>query len=191
MRQRQGAARILVIGKVWTLLGSREVSDHHIFRIRHDLYRFEPSGQERDFVVMESPDWVNVIPITEDGQVVLIRQYRHGIRVPTLEIPGGIIDHGEPPEAAAARELREETGYAAARIRLLGRTRPNPAIQDNFQYSYLAEGCRRTSQPDLDPFEHVEVLLRPLESIPDLIRREEISNALVITAFSFLWAPSL
>jgi 8-oxo-dGTP pyrophosphatase MutT (NUDIX family) len=180
-----------VIGKAWTLLGSRDVADYRIFRIRHDLYRFEPSGQERDFVVMDSPDWVNVIPITEDGQVVLIRQYRHGIRAATLEIPGGIIDRGEAPEAAAARELREETGYVAARIRPLGRTRPNPAIQNNFQYSYVAEGCRKTAQPSLDPFEHVEVLLRPLESIAELIRREEISNALVATAFSFLWAPSL
>jgi ADP-ribose pyrophosphatase len=180
-----------VIDRVWTLLGSREVADHRIFRIHHDLYRFEPSGKEQDFVVMHSADWVNVVPITEDGQVVLIRQYRHGIRVPTLEIPGGIIDHGEAPEVAAARELGEETGYSPARIRLLGRTRPNPAIQDNYQYSFLAEGCRKTSQTNLDPFEHIEVLLSPLESIPDLVRREEICNALVITAFAFLWASSL
>jgi len=178
-------------GEVWTFLGSRELSDHHIFRIRNDRYCFEPSGRQQDFVVLDSSDWVNVIPITDDGQVVLIRQYRHGIRAATLEIPGGIIDRGESPEAAAARELREETGYVAARIRKLGRTRPNPAIQNNFQHSYLAEGCLKTAQPELDPFEHVEVLLSPLKSIPELIRREEISNALVITAFSFLWAPSL
>ncbi len=175
-----------MIEKAWTLLSSREVSDHRIFRIRDDVYRFEPSGRERDFVVIQSPDWVNVIPLTDDGQVVLIRQYRHGIRSVSLEIPGGIIDHGEPPDSAAIRELREETGYTAERVRLLGRVRPNPAIQDNYQYCYLAEGCRKAGDPHWDPFEHIEIVPRPLADIPELIRSEEICNALVINAFYFL-----
>lgn len=175
-----------VIPNVWTLLSSREVSDHRIFRIRDDIYRFEPSGQERDFVVIQSADWVNVVPLTEDGQVVLIRQYRHGIRAECLEIPGGIIDRGESPEAGAVRELREETGYVAERIRMLGRVRPNPAIQDNYQYCYVAEGCRKVGEPALDPFEHIEVALYPLADVPDLIGSEEICNALVINAFYFL-----
>ena len=175
-----------MIHKAWTLLSSREVSDHRIFRIREDVYRFEPSGGERDFVVIQSPDWVNVVPITDDGQVVLIRQYRHGIRAVCLEIPGGMIDHGESPEAGAVRELREETGYAAQRIQLLGRVRPNPAIQDNYQYCYLAEGCHKVGEPECDPFEHIEIALRPLAEIYGLIQREEICNALVINAFYFL-----
>ena len=116
----------------WTLLGSEAVSDHRVFRIRHDRYRFEPSGQQRDFVVLESPSWVNVIPITAAGKVVLIRQYRHGIRDVTLEIPGGIMEPDETPEAAARRELREETGYTAEKLRSLGRVLPNPAIQNNY-----------------------------------------------------------
>jgi 8-oxo-dGTP pyrophosphatase MutT (NUDIX family) len=176
-----------VISKAWTLLESRAVSDHRIFRIRNDIYRFEPTGLTRDFVVMESPDWVNVVPITDDGHVVLIRQYRHGIRAASLEIPGGIIDPHEPPEEAALRELREETGYAADRVRQLCRVRPNPAIQDNYQYCYVAEGCRRDFTPKLDPFEHIEVALFQLEEVPGLIQREEICNALVINAFYFLW----
>jgi ADP-ribose pyrophosphatase len=172
-----------VVEKAWTLLGSRMVSDHRILRVRHDLYRFEPSRREGEFVVLESPDWVNVIPLTDDGQVVLIRQYRHGIRSATLEIPGGLIDPGEAPEAAAVRELREETGYVAGKIQALGRVRPNPAIQNNFQYCYLAEGCSKTGEPHLDPFECVEVVPTPLAEIPELIRREEISNSLVVVAF--------
>ena len=169
----------------WSLLGTRYVSDHRIFRIRHDLYRLEPAGVEREFVVIESPDWVNVVPLTEDGQVVLIRQYRHGTGEVSLEIPGGIIDPNESPQAAAVRELGEETGYVAERVRMLGRVRPNPAVQNNYQYMFLAEGCRRRSDPRLDPFERIEVVVRPLDAIPELVRREEICHALAINALAF------
>ncbi len=169
----------------WSLLGTRYLSDHRIFRIRHDLYRFEPSGVEREFVVIESPDWVNVVPLTEDGQVVLIRQYRHGTGDVALEIPGGIIDPDESPQAAAVRELEEETGYVAERVRMLGRVRPNPAVQNNYQYMFLAEGCRRQSEPHLDPFERIEVAVRPADEIPQLVRREEICHALVINALAY------
>ena len=87
----------------WTFLRSHDVSDHHIFRLRHDLYRFEPSGQEQDFVVIDTASWVNVVPVTTEGNVVLIRQFRHGIQDVTMEIPGGMMDEGEAPEAAAAQ----------------------------------------------------------------------------------------
>lgn len=174
-----------MLKKSWNLLGSRDLSDHRIFHIRHDLYRFEPTGVEREFVVIDAPDWVNVVPVTEDGQIVLIRQYRHGIRDVSLEIPGGIIDPHESPEAAAERELHEETGYAARKIRKLGRVSPNPAIEGNHQHMFLAEGCRPAGPPRPDPFEQFEVLLRPREAIPELVRREEISHALVICAFAY------
>ena len=170
----------------WTFLGSHDVTDHHIFRLRHDLYRFEPSGQERDFIVIDTVSWVNVVPVTTDGNVVLIRQFRHGIRDVTMEIPGGMIDEGEAPEAAAVRELREETGYVAERIRLLARVLPNPAMQNNFLYLFAAEGCRNTGKTQFDAFECIDVLERPLAAIPAMIRDGEIAHAMVIAAFAFM-----
>jgi 8-oxo-dGTP pyrophosphatase MutT (NUDIX family) len=168
------------------LLGSEHVKDYRIFQIRHDRYRLETSGAEHDFVVLDSPDWVNVVPLTPEGQVVLINQYRHGIGRATLEIPGGIVDPQETPQQAAVRELAEETGYVPDRVRALGRVTPNPAILSNYCYTYLAEGCRPATEPELDPLERIEVLLRPPEEIPELIRREEISNSMVINAFAFM-----
>ena len=170
----------------WTFLHSHDVSDHCIFRLRHDLYRFEPSGQERDFIVLDTVSWVNVVPVTSEGNVVLIRQYRHGIREVTMEIPGGMIDEDEAPEAAAVRELREETGYIAESIRLLARVLPNPAVQNNYLYLFAAEGCRDTGKSELDAFEMIDVVERPLQDIPEMIRRGEIAHSMVITAFAFM-----
>jgi 8-oxo-dGTP pyrophosphatase MutT (NUDIX family) len=170
----------------WTLLESNEVSDQRIFHLRRDLYRFEPSGEERDFVVVDSPSWVNVVPITPEGNVVLIRQFRHGVREVTIEIPGGMIDEGESPEQAAVRELREETGYAGDKIQLLARVRPNPAIQNNWCYLYAAEHCRKVGELHLDPFERIDVFERPLTDIPEMIERGEISHCMIINAFAFL-----
>jgi 8-oxo-dGTP pyrophosphatase MutT (NUDIX family) len=168
----------------WTLLNSRDIADHRIFRVRYDTYRFEPSRREHDFVVLEMPSWVNVVPMTDDGQVVLIRQYRHGIRSVALEIPGGVMEPNEAPEKAAARELCEETGYVAERLRLLGRVLPNPAIQDNYCYLFAAEGCRKTEEPHLDPFESIEVVPYRREEISGMVRRGEIAHSMVIAALA-------
>jgi ADP-ribose pyrophosphatase len=169
----------------WILLRSRVISDHRIFRIRHDDYRFEPAGIEQEFVVLECPNWVNVVPVTGDGQVVLVRQYRHGIQETALEIPGGVVDPGESPQEAGIRELCEETGYVPQSVNLLGRVHPNPAMQGNWCYSYLAENCRPEAAAHPDPFEDIEVVLVPREEISPLIRRGEITNSMVLNALAF------
>ena len=138
--------------------------------------------------MLECPEWVNIIPVTADNQVVFIRQFRAGIRAHTLEIPGGMADPTDAaPLEAARREMLEETGYDSDEIRFLGKIHPNPAIQNNFCHSFLASGAHRADQPKLDSLEEVETVLVPLDRVPELISSGEISHALVVTAFTFLF----
>lgn len=173
--------------KPWDNLASEYVGDFRIFRLRKDRCRSPRTSQEHDFYILEAPDWCNVVALTPDDQVVLVRQYRFGIRGPTLEIPGGMLNGNEDPTDAARRELLEETGYAADSIEPLARTLPNPAIQNNVCHTALATGCRKIREPNLDEREDIEVLTRPLADIPRLISTGEISHALVIVAFHHLF----
>ena len=132
----------------------------------------------------------NVIPLVErsgaEPEVVLVRQWRYAAEAPTLEIPGGIVDPGESPAGAAARELLEETGYRAARVELLGTVHPNPAILANRCSTFLATGLERVGEPEGDGEEHIEVTLVPASALPSLVARGEITHSLVIAAF-YLW----
>lgn len=167
----------------WRRLGSRAMGSHFVFSLRYDQYQLAPEGKEREFVVIESRDWVNVIPLTEDNQVVLVRQFRHGVAAPSLEIPGGVIDDGESPLHAALRELREETGYAGEGGELLGYSWPNPALQNNRCHYALVRNVKRVGELLPDEFERLEVVLAPLTEIPQMIVRGEIRHSLVIAAF--------
>jgi len=172
--------------KSWQLIKSRQLSAHRIFTLHADRYRLLPEGRENDFFKLEAPDWINVIPLTPDEQVVFVRQFRHGIREVTLEIPGGMVDPGEAAVDAAARELEEETGYVAQSVRELGWVWPNPAIQTNRCYSVLAEGVRPDGRIQHDPFERIEVELHPLSEVPGMIQQGLIRHALVVAAFAHL-----
>jgi 8-oxo-dGTP pyrophosphatase MutT (NUDIX family) len=170
----------------WRFRERREVSDHRIFKIHLDRYRVLPSGQERDFVVIDAPDWINVVPLTADGNVVMIRQFRHGVRQLTLEIPGGMIDPGESPDDAAARELLEETGYRGEALRKLVSTFPNPAVQNNTLHCFVAENVRRVAAPRPDEFERIEVVEVPVTQLPELARSGAIGHSLVLVALGML-----
>jgi 8-oxo-dGTP pyrophosphatase MutT (NUDIX family) len=148
-----------------------------------------PPGQtaSHDFTILKAPDWVNVIPLTAEGKVVLIEQFRHGVSRVTLEIPGGVVDAGETPEDCALRELVEETGFRASGLAFLGRTLPNPAFLTNVCHTFLATGCvSDEAAREPDETESIRVLLENLERIPSLIADESIDHALVVVAFTHL-----
>jgi len=169
--------------KLWKILSSTPEKSCRVFDLRIDHARSPRTGQSHDFYVLESQDWVNVIPLTPAGEVVLIRQYRHGIRENTLEIPGGLVENGDTPEAAASRELAEETGYKEGEMEYLGFVYPNPAILNNRCHTFLARDVFLNGTQEQDEKEDIEVLLRPLSEVPQLIKENRITHALVLAAF--------
>ena len=167
----------------WPLVRSALDKSYGIFSVRTDTAGCPRTGQEHDFFVLDSPDWVNVIPLTADDNVVMVSQYRHGTRSICLEIPGGLANPGDTPAEAARRELLEETGYDAEELSFLGSACPQPAIMNNRSVTFLARDVAKVQEPQLDDTEDIEVVLVPLSAIPDMIREGEITNAMVILAF--------
>jgi 8-oxo-dGTP pyrophosphatase MutT (NUDIX family) len=169
--------------KPWQLISSLKNRSFRIFDLRIDRSMSPRTHEAHDFYILESGDWVNVIPLTSDDRIVLIRQYRHGIREITLEIPGGIVENRDTPEQAARRELMEETGYRESDMVDLGSVHPNPAFLNNRCHTFLAKDVVRFGEQRQDDKEDIEVLLRPIGEIPGLIRDGWITHSLVLAAF--------
>ncbi len=169
----------------WKCVSSSKVADCRVFRVRQDFCVRESDGKAGDFFVLENPDWVNVIAINSANEAVLIEQFRHGTGEMNLELPGGMVDEGERPEHAARRELLEETGYSANRWVLLGKSDPNPALQNNTIYHYLALDCVKTAETAFDEHESIGTRLVPVESVGGLIHDGEIKHSLVAAAFYY------
>lgn len=171
----------------WERVSADLVYECRVFALRRDRSRFARDNAEHEFHVLEAPDWVNIIPLTLERDVVMVRQFRHGIREYTLEVPGGMVDPGdESPLLAARREMVEETGFDSAVIEPLGAIHPNPAIQANRCHSFVAYDVVRQYVPAFDSTEETEVVLVPLEQVPELIRVGQITHALVVVAFHWL-----
>lgn len=164
----------------WKVLKSTEVFRAGFFRLRVDECELPDKRVMPRYYVLEFPDWVNVVPITEDGMVILVDQYRHGVGQDFLEIPGGSSHSGnEEPLTAGQRELLEETGYEAREWVNCGFHFPNPALQNNKMHTFLALGCRKIREPQLDPFECLTVQLIPLVRLVELFNRGEFKHSLI------------
>jgi 8-oxo-dGTP pyrophosphatase MutT (NUDIX family) len=170
----------------WITLGTEVLGTYPIFELSRSLQRSPLTGREHHFLKLECPDWVNVIAVTPQFDMVLVEQYRHGTDTVTLEIPGGAVDPGESPHDTAARELEEETGYRPAKLVEIGCVDPNPAFLSNRCWTFLALGCRGDGEIRPDPSEEIEVALVPLADFGRLIDRGRITHSLVIAAHDHL-----
>lgn len=169
----------------WETVSSEQVADCRVFQVRRDRCSRTSDGKESDFFIIDSPDWVNVVAITSGGEFVMIEQFRHGTCETGLELPGGLIDEGESPEEAAKRELLEETGYSSADWIAIGSCSPNPAIQTNTMYYFLARDCEKTAEIELDANESIVTKLVDKKQIPRLIADGSIIHGLAVAGILY------
>lgn len=166
----------------WTTLSSKMIFEHRWYRLRQDSVSL-PNGEViDDFFVSERPDIATVLPITEDGQVVFVRQYRHGIGEILLELPGGTFEVGEEPLAVAQRELAEETGYTAEEWTEIATFYNSPVKQNNLIHLFKAQNACLTQPQQLDATEQIEVVTKPIADIAPLIASGELCVTGTLTA---------
>ncbi len=173
----------------WQKVASEKIAECKVFSVHRNLSQRWRDEEKKlqNFFVFHPSNWVNIIPVTPDNQVVLIEQYRHGIEQVTLEIPGGMVDlEDASSEHAAKRELLEETGYVSNEVIFLGRNHPNPAIQSNVCDTFLAKDVRQIETPKFFGDEEVAVTLVPLDRISSLIKNGMLTHSLGIVAFHLL-----
>jgi ADP-ribose diphosphatase len=170
--------------KPWREVRSERVADCRIFEVERSIAESPFDGSTHDYYRILSSDWVQIVPVTPAREIVMVRQYRHGSGSFVLEIPGGLIDAGEEPAAAALRECLEETGYRAREAVPIGALNPNPAIHKHRLYAFLARDVEKVGEIQNTATEHTEVELVPIDRIADLLRSGGVDHSLVA---STLW----
>lgn len=173
---------------LWEKGVSRRITHTRILDVLGVQYRHPARAEGREFVVIDAPDWANVVALTPDHRLVMVNQFRFGIDSLSREIPGGVIERGEDPVAGALRELEEETGYVGKNARLLGSVHPNPAIQNNRCHFVLVEDAVRAKASSWDADEELAVDALPVDEVYALAHAGKITHALVLNAL-LLFAP--
>lgn len=168
--------------KSWQVIGSEAGPDLALFQVRFDRVQNPRNGSIMNAVVLESPDWVNVVAITPQKQLVVVCQHRLGIGRRTIEIPAGIIEKGETPESAASRELLEETGYTSERWEYLGWVEPNPAFMNNRCHFWLAHDVIKTHELALDEGEDITIRVVAFEEVLQEIQAGRMRNVFSLAA---------
>ncbi|MGC8658182.1 MAG: NUDIX hydrolase [Desulfomonilaceae bacterium] len=166
----------------WDLLSSRGDRDYNLFSVQINTCKSPRTGLAHEFQILKSPDWVAVVALTEKREVILVNQFRHGIRDMSLELPGGLVKHGQTPMKSAEEELMEETGFAAPSLKLIGWSHPLPALFNNKFYVYLAENAVYTGNLNPDETEELETVLAPLNELNNFVREGKINCGIMIAA---------
>ena len=172
------------IEKPWELLRSESGPDLVLFQARYDWVRNPRNAKSMKAVILESPDWINIVALTPEKKVVVVKQFRFGVAKITVEIPAGIIDGGETSQQAAVRELREETGYTTTNWKYLGWAEANPAFLNNICHHWLAVDVVKTDATQLDDGEEISVTELSLEDVRHEIEKGSMRNALTLLALS-------
>lgn len=163
----------------WDVLDSEYIVRRPWLTARRDKVRL-PDGRVNDeYYVLEYPDWVNIIAITDDDRFVLVRQYRHGLARTSFELCAGVCEQGESPEESARRELLEETGYAGGEWHELMQLTANASTQNNITHCFIARGVSKVDTQHLDPTEDVEVYCKARAEVYDMLLRGEFIQALM------------
>ena len=170
----------------WRVVAEHPPADYRVFTVQRHEALHPLNGSRRTFSVVRAPDWVNVVALTPEDDLVLVRQFRHGTRARTLEIPGGMVDPRESPARAAVRELLEETGYEARAWYPLGVVEPNPAIQSNRLHTSLALDARRARATRFDAGEVIAHAQLPIAEAGARVADGTIRHALVIVGLFHL-----
>lgn len=173
----------------WVRDGDRREAEilesNWLFELRKERFRSRMSGKSHAFYVLNLADAVNVIATTPEGEIVLVRQFRAGSATDSLEPPGGLLEPGEDPTEAGARELLEETGYQGDRAQLVGSAYANPSLLNSKIFTIAITNARKVADPDPDPNEELRAELHPIREIPRMIDEGEFDHALAI--MGLLW----
>jgi 8-oxo-dGTP pyrophosphatase MutT (NUDIX family) len=171
----------------WKRVRSETVGRFRVFEVERGEWTDAAGHPRGEAYTMHCSDWCNVVALTPRDELVMVWQYRFGTDALSLEIPGGVVDPGESPEAAAVRELREETGYVAESLESLIVVDANPAMQNNRCFTFLARGVRRAAATAFDAQEEIETVLVPAGLVPELLDAGHVRHSLVHSALERFW----
>lgn len=169
----------------WKTCSSNYIHKGPWATLRYDQCEMPDGRIVDEYYVLEYPNWVNAVAITDEGKVLMVKQYRHAAGIVSLEIPGGVIDGDETPEHAMRRELLEETGYQFDEIELLCTVYANPSTANNHTYCYLARGGKKVQEQSLDEHEHIVVEQYTIDEIKQLLAENKIAQALHCTGLFY------